>query len=249
MQFKDPFTPYMDHTALKINTTEADAARYCQDVIETGHRGTCFRPHHINIATQAFQNTSYRNSSVICFPTEKCPSLEAMIKENHHYTNKKYRDCISAQIHQAEEALTYGATDIDSIINLQAAAEKDYLTIQREVKHLKKSLPSNICLKVITCNPFFNDNQLIEISKAVIDGGADFLKTGTGFEPRGVLERDVYVFAHALKEKKSPIGIKVAGGVSHYTQASLLFTASQIFGPRPFIIGESNYKITPLIFE
>jgi len=69
----------MDHSLLGIDANIQDAEKYAKEVINYNLRGTCSRPHHVNISSDILKGTSYKNASVLVFPTKKCKTIEEMI--------------------------------------------------------------------------------------------------------------------------------------------------------------------------
>ena len=245
VEVKDPFLHFMDHSALKADATEADAERYAQEVLDYDLRGTCFRPHHTEIAKQCFEGTKYRNSSVLVFPTVKCPTVDEMIKNRKEAYMADGSSLADARKGLIDQALKGGANELDMIIDLKAAKDGNYATVRDDVQGAREyTARSDITLKVIECAPFFDNQQLVDITKAVLDGGADYVKTTTGFGSRAASLRDIHLFGMVLaQEGLDDVGIKAAGGIKTVDQARAAYGASQIFGTRPFIIGESSYDL------
>lgn len=242
---KDYYKRFIDHTALNPETKKETIRRYAQEVKDNNLRGICVRSENIIIAYKELKDTFYKISSVVGFPTEKpLSSLEEMISNIEKSLDKN----ISIKENKKREidyAISLGANEIDMIIDLEAAKRGDYSAIEKDVADLKRYIPKNINLKVIECAPYFNDNKLKEITKAVVYGGGDFVKTTTGFGKRGASLRDVKIFAETLNEidPKGKIGIKAAGGIKNKEQAEKFYKESQKYTQRPFIIGASSYPL------
>jgi len=247
----DPFKKFVDHSALVVGATEEEVRRFTQEVKDHGLRGTCLRPEHIYIATEEFNGTSYKNSAVVAFPTEKCPTLEEMAANIRaiYIEGRDHSNLQTARLHEIDQVVEAGATDIAMIIDLEAARKNDYKTIEREVRQVRDHLPKDVLLKVIECAPYFTDEELIKISKAVIGGGADYLKTTTGFGRRVAILRDMHIFGQALVETGSDAGMKAAGGIKTPEEAAAFFGVSQVYGPRGFIIGAGSYILKPMSLE
>jgi deoxyribose-phosphate aldolase len=64
-------------------------------------------------------------------------------------------------------------------------------------------------LKVIVETGLLTEDEIAKVTKVVDSAGADYIKTSTGFGPRGASFRDVEIF----KENSSRLKIKAAGGV------------------------------------
>jgi len=240
----DPFLHFVDHSALKIDTSEETVSDYVQDVFDHGMRGTCLRPHHIKLATELFAGEDYRNAAVIAFPTEPGQkTLASMIANIDDLWVGRYGTLQDLRLEEVDRVLEDGGNEIDMIVDLRAARAGNYGAIEREVREVKSHMGEGDLLKVITCAPYFPDNELVEISRAVIQGGADYLKTTTGFGARPAALRDLYVFHIAAEEEGSDIGFKAAGGIKNPEQAAAFYGVTQLHGPRPFIIGAGSYSL------
>jgi len=248
---KNPFLKVMDHSALKPDVNDLDAERYVQEVLKYNLRGTCFRPSQIPVATMGFKGTEYKNSAVVCFPTGKFLTIKDMNDniEEVYVKNRGYRNLETARLYEIEKVINEGANEIDMIIDLVAAVNNNHFQLFVDIKTVKNHLPPDVALKVIECAPFFNDEQLWQISKTAIAAGANYLKTTTGYGPRSASLRDVNIFANCLREhdKSGRVGIKAAGGIKNLEQAAAFYGMSQAFGPRKFIIGESSYEFVDSI--
>jgi deoxyribose-phosphate aldolase len=49
-------------------------------------------------------------------------------------------------------------------------------------------------LKVIVETCYLTEEEILTVTKIVEDGGADYIKTSTGFGPRGASIRDIELF-------------------------------------------------------
>ena len=107
---------------------------------------------------------------------------------------------------QTSCALEYGADEIDSVLNISAVKNKDYKKAAQEIEKTKE-----IC----------KNNPL----KIIIEGGADFIKTSTGFVKNGVGAKveDVKLIYENIKSSK--LKIKASGGIKTYDDAINLINA------------------------
>lgn len=64
-------------------------------------------------------------------------------------------------------------------------------------------------LKVIVETGLLTEDEIRRVTEVVDHAGADFIKTSTGFGPRGASLRDIELF----KEHSKRLQIKAAGGV------------------------------------
>lgn len=123
------------------------------------------------------------------------------------------------KIAAALKAIVDGADELDISLNVgylktaqweQSLAEMK--TIVSQVKEEKKEA----VVKFIIETGLLSDGEIKKASELVVASGADFIKTCSGFGPRGATLRDVELIREAVGEK---IKIKVAGGINTYEEA------------------------------
>ena len=97
------------------------------------------------------------------------------------------------------------------VINMAAAAEGDWATVEKDIRAVRDAVPSPTVLKVILETALLSDDAIVAACKAAKNAGADFVKTSTGFHPSGGAS------AHAIRlirETVGPdMGVKASGGI------------------------------------
>jgi deoxyribose-phosphate aldolase len=81
--------------------------------------------------------------------------------------------------------------------------------VEEEVRAVRQAVPRAV-LKVILETGHFTPEEVRNLAEAAIRGGADFLKTSTGFGPRGASPEDV---ALLLEVARGRAQVKAAGGI------------------------------------
>ncbi|WP_054843607.1 deoxyribose-phosphate aldolase [Vulcanisaeta souniana] len=93
-------------------------------------------------------------------------------------------------------------------------------------------------IKVIVEDAYTTREEKLELYRIVMQSGADFVKTSTGFEERSYAERlgnktggaqleNVRLMAELSRRYNPRVGIKVAGGVRTYQQVLELMSAAE----------------------
>jgi len=95
------------------------------------------------------------------------------------------------------------------VINIGWLKSGDFDSVGREIRLIKNACGPNGILKVIVETGLLTEDEIRRVTKVVDEAGADYIKTSTGFGPRGASFRDVELF----KENSSRLKIKAAGGV------------------------------------
>ena len=95
------------------------------------------------------------------------------------------------------------------VINICDIKNKEFDKVEEEIRVLKECCGEKI-LKVIIETCYLTEEEKIKMCQAVTNGGADYIKTSTGFGTEGATMEDVRL----MKEHIGPhIKIKAAGGI------------------------------------
>ncbi len=113
----------------------------------------------------------------------------------------------TAKCFQASELLAQGCSEIDMVLNVGKLKSSMYSDVVADISAVRKVV--NVPLKVILEAPLLEERELADAAKIILDCGADFVKTGTGWAGATTL-RHVEIIANEVGGK---IKMKVAGGV------------------------------------
>ena len=117
----------------------------------------------------------------------------------------------------AAHAAGHGASEIDIVLNLGALKSGDLETVAADVKGVRDAIPG-VALKVILETGLLTAAQTEEAARICMAEGADWLKTSTGYGPRGATVEDVLLL--------KPFGpVKASAGIRTWEQASALIEA------------------------
>lgn len=200
----------IDHTLLSPQATQKEITNLCMEAQCFSFASVCVNPFYVKFCSELLNDSPVKVCTVIGFP------LGA--------------NTTSVKIFEAQIAVKDGADEIDMVINVGKAIENDFDFILNEVKAVKDSLKilesevsKKIILKVILETCFLSDFQIVECCKASVSGGADFVKTSTGFAspkssegqllPNGASVHHVQLMRKTVGEK---IGVKASGGIRSY---------------------------------
>ena len=198
----------IDHTLLSPQATQKEITNLCMEAQCFSFASVCVNPFYVKFCSELLNDSPVKVCTVIGFP------LGA--------------NTTSVKIFEAQTAVKDGADEM--VINVGKAIENDFDFILNEVKAVKDSLKilesevsKKIILKVILETCFLSDFQIVECCKASVSGGADFVKTSTGFAspkssegqllPNGASVHHVQLMRKTVGEK---IGVKASGGIRSY---------------------------------
>jgi len=180
---------YIDHTLLKSTATEADIQKLCAEARQYNFYAVCINSCYVALVKKELQNTQVKVAAVIGFP------LGAMATE--------------IKAGEAKFCVAQGADEIDMVMNLGWFKTGLHTKVTEEIKNIK-GIIGNAVLKVILETCYLSEDEIIEACKLCLKGGADFVKTSTGFGPEGATLKAVQAMKNSVGEKAK---IKASGGI------------------------------------
>jgi deoxyribose-phosphate aldolase len=192
----------IDHTLLAPEATMADVERLCAEAIDLQVGAICISPSLLPL-TKGLLPLSIKTAAVVGFPS------------GAHSPLVKSRE--------AQQACEHGANEIDMVVNLALVSSANWSEITDEVSAVRASIPSGVILKAIIESALWNDEQIIAVCSAVVQGGADFVKTSTGFHKSG--GASITAVQVMRKTVGETIGVKASGGIRTYADAVAMIDA------------------------
>lgn len=181
---------HIDHTQLKAVSTEADIDALCKEALKYGTASVCIPPAYVKYAREKF-GSGLNICTVIGFPLGYNTS--------------------AVKAFETEQAIKDGADEVDMVINISDVKSGYFDRITAEIALLKKTAGDKI-LKVIIETCYLTEEEKITLCKCVTDGGADYIKTSTGFGTAGAKLEDIQLFKKHIGEN---VKMKAAGGVKN----------------------------------
>lgn len=195
---------YIEHTLLKQDAKKTDLEKLFQDARENKFLGVCVNPAYVKMAKDALEGTDVKVVTVVGFPLG---------------ANKT-----EIKVAETVEAIKDGADEIDMVLNVTALKSLEYDYIVEEVAALKKACGVHN-LKVIIETDLLTKDEIIEACNLCVKGGADLVKTSTGFVKGGVGAKveDVKL----MHDIVAPFGlsVKASGGIKTKADAIALLEA------------------------
>ena len=178
---------HIDHTLLKPTATWAEVEQLCKEALEHGCASVCIPPCYVKKAKESFPELKV--GTVIGFP--------------FGYQSQ------AAKSAEAWDARQNGADELDLVINQCDVKNGDLGEVVAEIGAIRQLAPDRV-LKVIveTCN--LSKEEKIAVCYCVARGGADYIKTSTGYGSAGAELEDVKLFKELMGER---LKIKASGGI------------------------------------
>ncbi|MDD3382486.1 MAG: deoxyribose-phosphate aldolase [Bacilli bacterium] len=183
------YAKYIDHTLLKANATKNDVIKLCEEAKKYNFMSVCVNPCFIEIAKEVLLGTDILICTVIGFP------LGA--------------DTILTKENATIDAIKLGANEIDMVINIGKAKEKDFEYLHNEIRTVVDAARGNT-VKVIFETCYLNEEEKILVCNAATLAGALFVKTSTGFGTSGATIEDVKLMRDNINSEMS---VKASGGI------------------------------------
>ena len=198
---------YIEHTLLKQDATENDLIKLFDEAKENDFLGVCVNPCYVKLAKEHLKNTNVKIVTVIGFP------LGANTTE--------------VKVFETQKAVSDGADEIDMVINGTKLKDNDKDYIVNEIRAIKQAC-SGHNLKVIIETDLLNKDEIIRACECSILGGADFVKTSTGFVKGGVgaKEEDVALMYKTVKD--AGLQVKASGGIRDKETALKMIEAGAV---------------------
>jgi deoxyribose-phosphate aldolase len=191
----------IDHTKLGANISKAQIDQLIIEAKEYDFKSVCVNPIWVKYAKHQLKRTDVLVCTVIGFP---------------HGTHKPAVKAIEAM-----EAVLDGADELDMVINVFALKSKDYHTVLHEIELVVEKAQGR-CVKVIIETCYLTPEEIVKASELVVQGGAQFVKTSTGFGTGGAKVEDVKLMKQTVGTNAE---VKASGGVRTYEDALKMIEA------------------------
>lgn len=181
---------FIDHTALKAETTSQQIEKLCAEAREYDFFSVCVNSYYVKKAAALLVGSNVKVCTVVGFP------LGASTMETKRF--------------EAMKAVAEGAREIDMVINVSAIKSLDWqyvlddMSSLAQVTHQQGSL-----IKVILETCLLTEEEKRKACELAVKAGVDFVKTSTGFSTGGATVEDVKL----MRSIVGNLGVKASGGI------------------------------------
>jgi len=113
---------------------------------------------------------------------------------------------------QAQTLYNIGCDEFDMVMNIGWLKSRQYRKVEEDIQAVYRAIQGKP-LKVIVEAMYLTDHELKEACKIVMNSGAEFIKTGTGWASKPTELRHIEIISQEINGK---IKIKAAGGIRDY---------------------------------
>jgi len=192
----------LDHSVLKPESSEADIIAGAELVRRWAIGFYCVQPSFVSVAAGVLEGSGARVVSVVGFPHGCARSV--------------------VKVQEATLAVQDGASEVDMVLNVGKLKSGRSQAVASEIAQVVRAVPGTP-VKVIIETCLLTDEEKAIACRLVQDGGAAFVKTSTGFNPRGgATVADVQLMRATVGPD---FGVKAAGGIRTLTDTIAMLEA------------------------
>jgi len=180
---------FIDLSLLRPDATGRDIEELIRRAMPYPFASLCVPPCHVALATRLLKDSPIKVGTVIGFP------LGYQTRET--------------KVAEAREAFLSGAGEIDMVMNIALFKSGELARVEDEVLAVVSALPGAVVKVIIECF-YLGEGEKIEALEIAVRGGADYVKTSTGFAGGGATVGDVRLLHEAAAGR---IKVKAAGGI------------------------------------
>lgn len=191
----------IDHTFLKPEGSAEDIRRLCAEALEFRFWSVCVHGSQVALAASLLEDSDVKVAAVVGFPLGAADS--------------------DVKRFEAESLVNLGAQELDVVLNVGRLKEGDDRYVLRELRDVVEA-SSGVPLKVIIETCLLTLDEKRRACSLVVESGAQFVKTSTGFSSGGATFDDVRLLRDWVGPK---FGVKASGGIRDTLTALTLVEA------------------------
>jgi deoxyribose-phosphate aldolase len=195
----------IDLAVLKPDATESDVLKGCEQAKSWGVKSLVVLPCWLELIVRELEGSEVVPSTVIAFPFGA--------------------ETTEVKAATAKWAVQIGAGELDMVMAIGQFKSGNHDYVRRDIEAVveaAKGIRSDAIVKVIIETGYLTDEEKRLAAQLVEAAGADFVKTSTGFGPKGATVEDVKLLKQSVSER---VKVKAAGGIRTWQQAHALLLA------------------------
>ncbi|HEX2223703.1 MAG TPA: deoxyribose-phosphate aldolase [Thermoanaerobaculia bacterium] len=200
-----PLAGYIDHTLLKPEAPAAAVRRLVEEAAAHHFASVCLPPVYVAEAAEALRGTGVHTGTVVGFPLG--------------YVHP------AARLAESRQAVADGAEELDTVLNvswLRSGEDRRVLDDLASWVEAMRAARGGLILKVILETALLTEEEKVRGTRLVVEAGADFVKTSTGFAQSGATVEDVALLSRTVAGR---IGVKASGGIRDRATAVAMIDA------------------------
>jgi deoxyribose-phosphate aldolase len=194
------FARRIEHTLLRLDAQDQDVRRLCKEAIAHKFRSVCCLPRDVVECRRLLTGFDILVVTVINFPLSSARTKLCAL--------------------ESQQAVADGADELDYVLDVRALRSGKLEKVRDGVLNVVEA--GGVPVKAILETGLLTAEEMAHGAIAAEAGGACFVKTSTGFGPRGAEPLDVEVLRLAVQNR---LGIKASGGIHTRESADRLVLA------------------------
>jgi deoxyribose-phosphate aldolase len=191
----------IDHTLVRPDATLDDLARACDEAKNYSFAALIVNGCHVVRAKTALADTPVKVGTVVGFPFGAGTT--------------------TVKIVEAMEAIKNGVDELDIVVNIGMVKSGRYDLVEIDIKNIIV-LTKTVLHKVILETGYLTVDEIRNTCAVAVRSGAEFVKTCTGYGPRGATVEDVRLMRQAVG---SACRVKASGGIRDLAALSSMVEA------------------------
>jgi len=195
----------IDLAVLRPDATESDVLKGCEQAKSWGIKSLVVLPCWLELVVRELEGSEVVPSTVIAFPFGA--------------------ETTEVKAATAKWAVQIGAGELDMVMAIGQFKSGNHDYVRRDIEAVveaAKGIRSDAIVKVIIETGYLTDEEKQVAAQVVEAAGADFVKTSTGFGPKGATVEDVKLLKQSVSGR---VKVKAAGGIRTWQQAHALLLA------------------------
>ncbi|MGE7662072.1 deoxyribose-phosphate aldolase [Peribacillus sp. NPDC097197] len=180
----------IDHTLLKADATEKEIVRLAEEAKEYGFASVCVNPQWVSLAAKELKGSDVKVCTVIGFPLGASTT--------------------AVKVFETQDAISNGAEEVDMVINIGLLKAGNDDAVEADMRAVANAAHGKALLKVIIETCLLTEEEKVRACQLVVNAGADYVKTSTGFSTGGANVEDVMLMRKVVGPN---LGVKASGGI------------------------------------
>lgn len=181
---------YIDHTLLKADADFESIKKLAKEANEHKFKAICIPPFYVN-KMREFLNEDILICSVAGFPLGY--------------------QTLETKLFEIQNIIQDGADEVDVVINISQLKSASWAYLDEEIKEIADVIFSaKKTSKLIVETAYLNSTDVLNLADLCIKHHIDFIKTSTGFAPKGAEIETIKLIKNHVGDK---LKIKASGGI------------------------------------
>ena len=191
----------IEHTLLRPGATRSEVAQLCREAMEHRFAAVCVSGCRVIEAAALLEDSDVKVVTVVGFPFGDMDP--------------------DAKRYETEVAVDNGADEIDVVLNIGRLKDGEDSRVLRELRDVVEAADERP-VKVILETCLLTRDEKIRACKLVLESGARYVKTSTGFGASNGTVEDVQLLREIVGDA---FGVKAAGGIRDAATAMAMIRA------------------------